>query len=279
VLDEELPEPCGVPGWLAELPTAGRDGGHGAADAAHRVWAPAVGLPVAGQGVPGSAAGCRAAAGCFPGPLAGGQAGELAGAALTGGADRLLAPAPGACPGGMTPAERRQGLQMPPDSQVRSPQSRQAPVIAAAGTAGGRTTCGLGLRACLRSARAARRATRAASWQDRHSPLAPIGCWRPHQGQVPSGCFQRNSRQALQRPLSSPVRSPQSRHAPVTRRDLASQLRQRPDHSRATCLPQSRQGPAFAAARFLQRSHRSPNQNGRSSPQAGQVTSRVSDSR
>ena len=121
--------------------------------------------------------------------------------------------------------------------------------------AGGSTTRGRRARARFPRARAAR----AASWQDRHAPAAPIGCCRPHQGQVPAGWAQRNSRQARHSPLVSLVRSPQSRQAPVTSRDFASQLRQRPDHSRATCLPQSRQAPARAAARVLQRSHRSPN--------------------
>ena len=86
----------------------------------------------------------------------------------------------------------------------------------AAGLSTGRARC-LGALACRRSARAAR----AARWQERHAPAAPIGCCRPHQGQVPGGCFQRKWRQALHRPAASLVRSPQSAHAPVISRDLA----------------------------------------------------------
>jgi hypothetical protein len=35
-----------------------------------------------------------------------------------------------------------------------------------------------------------RRAARAASWQDRHAPAAPIGWARPHQGQVLDDAWQ-----------------------------------------------------------------------------------------
>jgi len=53
------------------------------------------------------------------------------------------------------------------------------------------------------------------------APALPTGCCRPHQGQVPAGWAQRNSRQARHSPLVSLVRSPQSRQAPVTSRDFA----------------------------------------------------------
>ena len=52
-------------------------------------------------------------------------------------------------------------------------------------------------------------AARSAAWQDRQPPAAPMGCWRPHQGQVPGGCFHPNRRHGLHRPLVSCVRSPQ----------------------------------------------------------------------
>lgn len=67
----------------------------------------------------------------------------------------------------------------------------------------------------LRCARFSARAVRSAAWQDRHPPVAPIGCSRPQEAQVPIGWHQRNRRQARHIPLVSRVRSPQSAHAPV----------------------------------------------------------------
>jgi hypothetical protein len=127
--------------------------------------------------------------------------------------------------------------------------------------------------------RRARAAARLAAAQDRQAPAAPIGWHRPQYGHSPSGWPQRNSRHALHNPLVSLVRSPQSRQAPMVSYNLAWQVRQRPAHSRVTCLPQSAQAPAGAAARRLHRSHRSPKYTGRSSPQPEQRIIRVRDSR
>ena len=52
------------------------------------------------------------------------------------------------------------------------------------------------------------RAARAASWQDRHALAAPIGCCRPHQGQVPAGWAQRNSRAGPAQPGDQPGQVP-----------------------------------------------------------------------
>ena len=81
--------------------------------------------------------------------------------------------------------------------------------MAEAGLGAGR---GRDARACLLGGAGA---ARAASWQDRHAPAAPIGWARPHQGQVPAGWDRRKPRQAPHSPPDSQVRSPQPVQAPV----------------------------------------------------------------
>ena len=117
-LVEELPEPAGVPGRLAEVVPVAQHGGHGAPGLAQRVRGPAAGLPVAGQRVQGRRdrrAGRRPGPG-RPGLLAedpGGAGGALARPARPGRADRLLPPAPGAGPHRVGPAEQPAGPAQP----------------------------------------------------------------------------------------------------------------------------------------------------------------------
>ena len=205
LLDEELPEQGGVPGRLAELLAAGRDGGHGAADAAHCVGAPAVGLPVAGEVVRG-----RRRAGRF-------ACGRAAGVGRPGRRRSAAGGRTGAGPGEMAAAESPAGLAEAAGQPGQVSAVRQAPVTCGTWPAGEARSGGGALGPASAPGRPGRRAGRSGTPRWRRSAA------RPHQGQVPSGCCQRNSRQGLQSPLSSPVRSPQSRHAPVTRRDLASQ--------------------------------------------------------
>ena len=268
------PEPGGVPRRLAEVFPAGQHGGHGAPGLPQRVRRPAAGLPIARERVQRRRhGGDGTGPGRFTGSLTDGPGGALAGPARPGRADRLLPPAPGTGPHRVDPAESPAGPAQPAGQPSWIRSARQAPVTSR--VPGSRRGLTRGRRAQAASpgpGRPGPRAGRTGTPRPFRSAAGPRT-----RGRSRPGALANNRHAAVQ--YSSLVRSPQSRQAPVTSRDLASQLRQRPDHSRATCFPQPAHAPARAAARFLQRSHRSPSQTGRCSPQPGQMTRRVRDNR